>query len=243
MAECAEPEDAGRMKREAYRKKLAAVQPEMAGLREWLAAAGLRGIVLLEGLGPAGKGRTAQEIASGLGGKVAEAITLAPPNKRERGQWPFQRFVEHFPSTGQVVIFDGGWYHHAAMDRALGVRSEEELAGFLRACAAFEQTLAASGVVLFKYWFTADDEEQDRRFRAHVAELIKNKELKLPDPLPASTASVAEVLQTVLACTDHEPGHWHVIPANDRRRARLCCIEHLGAAMPRPEVEKSAEEV
>jgi polyphosphate kinase 2 (PPK2 family) len=154
-------------------------------------------------------------------------VTLEPARKRAQAQWHFQRFVEHFPSKGRLVIFDGSWYHQPAIEHAIGISDHEEFAGFLKACAEFERTLGNSGIFLIKYWFSASGEEQDARFRSHIEELRKAKVLKLPRNLPHPPAAVHQVQAAVMALTNVETARWRVIDAEDKRAARLACMADL----------------
>jgi polyphosphate kinase len=221
------------LKKRLYREELAGLQVEMFKLQQWVAGDGQPAVVILEGLGPAGKHRTAEAIIEGLHKRVGQVVTLVPPKKRERGQWHFQRFVEHFPGAGKIVIFDGSWYHYPATERALGLCSEPDFADFLRRCAAFEKTLTESGVTLVKYWFSAEDQEQDRRFRTHIADSQKHKQFYLPDYTPnCDPLPVGAVRDAILGITDQPVAPWYVVTADDKRRARLNCMRHLLSLVP-----------
>ena len=160
-------------------------------------------------------------------------VRLDPPRKRERARWHFQRFVEQFPVAGKMVILDGSWYHYPATEHALGLTSAAEFEEFLHACAEFERTLVLSGITLVKFWFGAEDEEQDRRFRAHIAALAKKRQAPVPSlPKDAQPVNVATVRQAVLSLTNAEPAPWRVILADDRRRARLQCMAELLTLVP-----------
>jgi polyphosphate kinase 2 (PPK2 family) len=217
-----------------YRSELAGLQVEMLKLQQWASGDGRHPIViLLEGLGPAGKRRTGEAIVEGLHKKVGQLVTLDPPGKRERGQWIFQRYVEHFPGAGKIVVFDGSWYHFPAEERALGICSEPDFEEFLRRCAAFEKTLTDSGLKLIKYWFTAEEAEQERRFRAHIADLQKHKQFYLPEIVQnCEPLSVASIQAAVLASTDRPASPWYVVRSDDKRRARLNCMKHLLSLVP-----------
>ena len=235
------PEDSAservHIKRKAYRRELGALQVQMLKLQEWIYAERLRAVVILEGLGPAGKRATARHIADGLDGRFCQVVTLDPPRKRERGQWHFQRYVEHFPAAGKLTILDGSWYHLPAMERALGIAGEQEFDDFLKKCVEFERAITLSGIHLTKYWFGAADDEQDRRFRAHVEDLVKHKILRVPEPVPFEPIAVGQVREAVLRCTTGETAPWHAIAAGDKRQARLDCMAHLLSLVPEQEVE------
>jgi polyphosphate kinase 2 (PPK2 family) len=237
---------AGQMRKKEYRRELGGLQVDLFKLQSRVVGEKLRLVVILEGLGPAGKRGAARRIAEGLDQRVCKVVMLEPPNKRTRARWHFQRFVEHFPVAGKMVILDGSWYHYPATTRALGLTSEAEFEEFLRACAEFEHSLVLSGITLAKFWFSAEDDEQDRRFRAHLAGLAKKRQLPVPAlPKDAQPVEVAAVRQTVLSLTSAEQAPWHVIPADDRRRARLQCMAELlelvpGAPSPSYRIEQPA---
>ena len=224
---------AGQLRKKEYRRELGGLQVDLFKLQTWLVGEKLRLVVILEGLGPAGKCGTARRIAEGLDQRVCKVVMLEPPNKRARARWHFQRFVEHFPVTGKMVILDGSWYHYPATAHALGLTSAAEFEEFLRSCAEFERTLVLSGITLVKFWFSAEDPEQDRRFRAHIAALAKKRQLPVAAlPPDAHPLDVDNVRQTVLSLTNGGQAPWHVIPADDRRRARLQCIAELLSLVP-----------
>ena len=224
---------AGLLRRREYRQELGGLQVDLFKLQAWMVGEKLRLVVILEGLGPAGKRGTARRIAEGLDQRVCKVVMLEPPNKRARARWHFQRFVEHFPVSGKMVILDGSWYHYPATGHALGLTSAAQFEEFLRACADFERTLVLSGITLVKFWFSAEDPEQDRRFRAHIAALAKKRQLPVPTlPKDAHPLDVATVRQTVLSLTNAGQAPWHLIPADDRRRARLQCIAELLSLVP-----------
>lgn len=215
------------LSRKTYREELAELQVRLVRVQEWIAGRGIRAVVLLEGLGPAGKRATARRIAEGLEKNLCRIATLEPARKRERGRWHFQRYVEHFPAAGKLVIFDGSWYHGPTRDRVLGLISDEQFAEFLEAAGEFEHTLAHSGVHLVKYWFSAEDHVQEDRFRKHVEELRKAKVLRLPDEAPYPVAGVADVRSAIMGARGNESFPWFVIDAADKRRAGLACMSHL----------------
>jgi polyphosphate kinase len=224
---------AGLMRKKDYRRELGGLQVDLFKLQSWVVGEKRRLVVILEGLGPDGKRGTARRISEGLDQRVCKVVVLAPPKKRERARWHFQRYVKHFPVAGKMVILDGSWYHYPATAYALGLTSTAEFEEFLRACAEFERTLLLSGITLVRFWFGADAQEQDRRFRAHIAALAKRGVVPAPTvPKDAQPVDVATVRDSVLALTNSVAAPWHVISAADRRRARLQCLEELLAVVP-----------
>jgi polyphosphate kinase len=231
-----------RMRKKEYRGELGGLQVDLFRFQEWVSSSNRPAVILLEGLGPAGKAKTACSIIEGLHKRVGQVVTLEPPGKRERGLWHFQRYVERFPPAGKIVVFDGSWYHYPALERALGACIEGEFANFLEQCAAFEQTLVDSGFILVKYWFAADDEEQDQRFRAHIADLRKHKRFYMDDAeLTCPPVEVGQVRDMVLAATNRPSAPWYVIPSGDKWEARLNCLRHLISLVPARQSEEITE--
>jgi polyphosphate kinase len=222
------------LKRKEYRKLLGELQIWLFDLQQWITAEGQRLVIVLDGLGPSGKRGTARRIAEGLDQRICKIVALDPPTKRERGQWHFQRYVEHFPISGRMAIFDGSWYHEPAIERALGLSTEVEFADFLNSCIDFEQMLARSGISLVKYWLTADDEEQDLRFRAHVADVLKRDKSRWAlQSAVNEKQTVSDVRQTIIQSTHTGHAPWYTIQNNDRRQLRLDCISHLIRLVPK----------
>jgi polyphosphate kinase len=221
-----------RMSNKEYRMDLAGLQVQLIKFQEWFAGSKRPAVVVLEGLGPAGKHATAVSILDGLHKRVGRIVTLEPPHKRERGQWHFQRYVEHFPGAGRVVVFDGSWYHYPALEYALGACNQADFAGFLDQCANFEQSLTAGGLILIKYWFSAGDEVQEHRFREHIADLSRHKQFYLPQSeLTNTPMNVGQIRDEVLAASSRG-APWYTIPAEDKREARLAVLRHLISTVP-----------
>jgi polyphosphate kinase 2 (PPK2 family) len=133
--------------------------------------------------------------------------------------------MEHFPVAGKLLILDGSWYHMLAVERALGICGASEFGDYLRMCGEFERAASLSGVRLIKYWFSASDDEQERRFQTHVAQLIQRKELRLP--AAGERVPVTQVRNAILSCTDSQMARWHLIDATNKRQAHLDCMAHL----------------
>ena len=229
------------LRKKAYRKELAKLQVELFKLQAWVQSHSLRLVVVLEGLGPAGKQTTLRCITEGLDRRVYQVVSLDLPGKRERGQWHFQRYVQHLPPARRIAIFDGSWYHVPCIARALGMDTEQEFLEFLRLSAEFEQVLVRSGVLLVKYWFSSDDDEQQRRFLAHIDEVIQHKKPNLPDRKSVGEpVAVATVKASVIALTDTQFAPWYQVNASDKRRARLNCIKHLLSLVPDPDAIQAA---
>lgn len=212
--------------KKSYREELAALQMRLVKLQEWATQKHVHVAVLLEGLGPAGKGATAKRIDESLQRSACEVLTLEYGSKRDSAKQLFRHFADQLAQGRKLLILDGSWYHLAAMDYARGMMKPEEFAAFLNRCVEFEQGLAASGVTLIKYWFTAGDATQDARFRAHLEDLRKAGAIHAAGKDAAAPVPVAEVREAILAKTG-EPFAWRVIEAEDKRQARLACMTDL----------------
>ena len=153
-----------------YVEELAHLQFELIKLQEWVRLNGLKVVVLFEGRDAAGKGGAIKRITESLNPRICRVVALGTPTERERGQWYFQRYVAQLPAKGEIVLFDRSWYNRAGVERVMGFCTDEEYQEFLRACPLFEEMLVRSGIILIKYWFSVNDEEQERRFQERIAQ-------------------------------------------------------------------------
>src|ERR1700687_172619 len=164
-----------------YIDELAHLQFELIKLQEWVRLDGLRVVVLFEGRDAAGKGGVIKRITEGLNPRICRVVALATPTERERGQWYFQRYVAELPSAGEIVLFDRSWYNRAGVEHVMGFCTEDEYQEFLRSCPLFEEMLVRSGIILVKYWFSVNDEEQENRFQDRMRNPIKRWKLGAMD--------------------------------------------------------------
>jgi polyphosphate kinase 2 len=211
-----------------YVEELAHLQFELIKLQEWVRLNGLKVVVLFEGRDAAGKGGAIKRITESLNPRVCRVVALGTPTERERGQWYFQRYVAQLPTKGEIVLFDRSWYNRAGVERVMGFCTEEEYGEFLRACPLFEEMLVRSGIYLVKYWFSVNDEEQERRFQERIHNPIKRWKLS-PMDLEARIrwADYSRAKDEMFRYTDTKISPWWVVNADDKRRARLNCISHL----------------
>src|SRR3954471_8826951 len=161
--------DSPELPKKLYERELRRLQAELVKVQEWVKAERQRIVVVFEGRDAAGKGGTIKRITQNLNPRVARIAALPMPTEREKGQWYFQRYVEHLPSAGEIVLFDRSWYNRAGVERVMGFCTDDEYVEFLRSCPEFERMLVRSGITLIKYWFSVSDEEQERRFQARIA--------------------------------------------------------------------------
>ena len=216
-----------------YLDELVRLQFELLKMQEWVRLQGLKVCVLFEGRDAAGKGGVIKRITECLNPRVCRVVALGTPTERERTQWYFQRYVEHLPAAGEIVLFDRSWYNRAGVERVMGFCSDEEYREFLRACPLFEEMLVRSGLYLVKYWFSVNDEEQELRFAERMRNPIKRWKLS-PMDLEARKHWVeySRAKDVMLEHTDTKRTPWHIVDADNKKRARLNCITHLLHQIP-----------
>jgi polyphosphate kinase 2 len=216
-----------------YIDELVRLQFELLKMQEWVRLQGLRVCVLFEGRDAAGKGGVIKRITEPLNPRVCRVVALGTPTERERTQWYFQRYVEHLPSAGEIVLFDRSWYNRAGVERVMGFCSDAEYQEFLRACPLFEEMLVRSGIHLIKYWFSVNDEEQERRFVERMHNPIKRWKLSPMDvEARKHWVEYSRAKDRMLEHTDRKKTPWHIVDADNKKRARLNCIAHLLRQIP-----------
>jgi polyphosphate kinase 2 len=216
-----------------YENELARLHVELVKLQEWIRFKGLKLVVIFEGRDAAGKGGTIKRITECLNPRICRVVALPSPTEREKNQWYFQRYVAHLPASGEMVLFDRSWYNRAGVERVMGFCTEEEYREFLRSCPEFERMLVRSGIILVKYWFSVSDEEQERRFQDRINDPTKRWKLS-PMDLGSRTKwieySIAK--DEMFKYTDIKQAPWFVVHSDDKKRARLNCINHLLSVIP-----------
>jgi len=216
-----------------YIDELVRLQFELLKMQEWVRLQRLRVCVLFEGRDAAGKGGVIKRITEPLNPRVCRVVALGTPTERERTQWYFQRYVEHLPSAGEIVLFDRSWYNRAGVERVMGFCSDAEYQEFLRACPLFEEMLVRSGICLIKYWFSVNDEEQERRFVERMHNPIKRWKLSPMDvEARKHWVEYSRAKDVMLEHTDRKKTPWHIVDADNKKRARLNCIAHLLRQIP-----------
>jgi len=224
--------------RAGYEKELKRLQVELVRLQEWVKQEGLKVVVVFEGRDTAGKGGVIRRIAEKTNPRVVRTVALGKPSDRERTQWYFQRYVEHLPAAGEIVLFDRSWYNRAGVERVMGFCSDAEYEEFMRTCPQFERIVQGSGVQLLKYWLSVSDEEQERRFEARLKSPAKRWKLSAVDvEARARWVDYAEAKDEMFAYTDTKDSPWFVVEADDKRAARLNLISHLLGQVPYERVD------
>ncbi|MGO8759245.1 MAG: polyphosphate kinase 2 [Terracidiphilus sp.] len=216
-----------------YERELRRLQIELVKLQEWIKHEGLRVVVLFEGRDAAGKGGAIKRIAESLNPRVCRIVALGTPTEREKTQWYFQRYVPHLPAAGEMVLFDRSWYNRAGVERVMGFCTEHEYQEFMQSCPEFERMLVRSGIILIKYWFSVSDEEQEKRFQDRMDTPTKRWKLS-PMDLESRKhwADYSRAKDEMFAVTDTKQVPWHVVNAENKKRARLNVIRHLLTLIP-----------
>jgi len=228
----------GKRRKYKYMEELARLQFELLKLQEWVKIEGLKVCVLFEGRDAAGKGGVIKRITESLNPRGCRVVALGTPNDRERTQWYFQRYVAQLPAAGEIVLFDRSWYNRAGVEHVMGFCSPEEYDEFLRACPLFEEMLVRSGIHLIKYWFSVSDEEQERRFVERMDNPIKRWKLSPMDvESRARWVDYSKAKDAMLRHTDTKLVPWHIVDADNKKRARLNCIAHLLRQVPYKNLE------
>ena len=216
-----------------YEKELRRLQQELVKLQEWVKAEGLRVVVIFEGRDAAGKGGVIKRIDERMNPRVCRVVAVGTPTERDKTQWWFQRYVNHLPAAGEIVLFDRSWYNRALVEPVMGFCTQEEYTEFLRSCPEFERMLVRSGIILIKYWFSVSDEEQERRFRDRMADPRKRWKLSPMDLESRSKwVEFSKAKDIMFDHTDIKQAPWYVVNADDKKRARLNCISHLLTVIP-----------
>jgi polyphosphate kinase 2 len=218
----------GRLRKAPYEEEISRLQEQLVLLQYWVQTKGLKVLVIFEGRGSAGKGGVIKTITERTSPRIVRVAALPRPTERERTQWYFQRYVEHLPAAGEVVMFDRSWYNRSNVEWVMGYCTDHEHEEFLRSCPEFERMLARSGIVVLKYWFSVSFEEQRRRFEARNLEPLKRWKLSDIDLAEHELyVKYSMAKDTTMAHTDIEQAPWFVVPSDDKRAARLNCISHL----------------
>jgi len=216
-----------------YVDELASLQLELLKLQEWVRLEGLKVVVIFEGRDAAGKGGVIKRVSECLNPRYCRIVALGTPTDKERGQWYFQRYVEQLPARGEIVLFDRSWYNRAGVEHVMGFCTEDEYAEFLRACPLFEEMLVRSGIHLIKYWFSVNDEEQERRFIERMHNPIKRWKLSPMDIESRERwVEYSRAKDVMLKHTDRPLTPWHIVNADNKKKARLNCITHLLHQIP-----------
>jgi polyphosphate kinase 2 len=233
------PEKSERVPKAVYERELLRLQGDLVQMQEWVKATGTRLVVIFEGRDAAGKGGTIQRVSAHLNSRICRIVALPAPTERERTQWYFQRYIDHLPAAGEIVLLDRSWYNRAGVERVMGFCTLQEYERFMRQTPIFENLLIEDGILLRKYWFSVSDREQERRFRERLGNPLKQWKLS-PMDLESITRwdDYSQAKDDMLAHTDTDTSPWFVVEAEDKRNARLNMIHHLLSSVPWQPVER-----
>jgi polyphosphate kinase 2 len=222
-----------KLPREAYERELYRLQGELVKMQGWMRETGARMVVIFEGRDAAGKGGTIKRVAEYLNPRSAPVVALPAPGERERGQWYFQRYVDHLPTAGELVLFDRSWYNRAGVEHVMGFCTRQEYMRFLHQCPIFERLLVEDGILLRKYWFSVSDEEQQRRFRERLDDPMRRWKLS-PMDLESIThwEDYSRAKDEMFVHTDIPEAPWHVLESDDKRRAQAPATAAIQGVRP-----------
>ncbi|MGB3068044.1 MAG: polyphosphate kinase 2 [Ottowia sp.] len=225
--------------RRRYFRELFRLQGELVKLQDWVVSSGHKMVIIFEGRDSAGKGGVIKRITQRLNPRVARVAALPAPSDRERTQWYFQRYVSHLPAAGEMVLFDRSWYNRAGVEHVMGFCTDSEYEEFFRSVPEFERMLARSGIQLIKYWFSISDEQQELRFLSRIHDPLKQWKLSPMDlESRRQWEAYTQAKEVMLERTHIPEAPWWIVPADDKKKARLNCISHLLSKVSYGEVER-----
>ncbi|WP_297555329.1 polyphosphate kinase 2 [uncultured Actinomyces sp.] len=233
-----------KLDKKAYEKELKRLQAELVEMQQWVIAQGERIIILFEGRDAAGKGSAIKRVTQYLNPRHARVVALPKPTERESTQWYFQRYVQHLPSAGEIVIFDRSWYNRAGVERVMGFCSPEEYHRFLRQAPEFERMLVDDGIRVIKYWFSVSADEQEARFRSRSSDPMRRWKLS-PIDVESITRweEYSRAKDAMFAATDTPWARWRTVESEDKKRSRINVINDILNEIPWQRIEPDPVEV
>ena len=225
-----------KIRRSVYDRHKQELQVELLKVQNWVKMTGQKIVVLFEGRDAAGKGGTIKRFMEHLNPRAARVVALEKPTEHEQGQWYFQRYVEHLPTKGEMVLFDRSWYNRAGVERVMGFCDSVEYLEFMRQVPELERMLVRSGIKLFKYWFSVTHAEQRRRFEARTHDPLKQWKLSPIDKeSQGKWDEYTEAKEAMFFYTDTADAPWTIVKSDDKKRARLNCMQHFLAELDYPD--------
>lgn len=225
-----------------YEAELYRLQGELVKLQRWVKATGARVVIIFEGRDAAGKGGTIKRITEYMSPRVARVVALPTPTEREKSQWYFQRYIQHLPAAGEIVLFDRSWYNRAGVEKVMGFATGKQVQEFMRQCPIFEQMLVEDGIYLRKYWFSVSDEVQYERFQSRLNDPLRQWKLS-PMDLESITRweDYSRAKDDMMVHTDTAYAPWHHVLADSKKQARLNMISHLLESLPYYDIAEGDE--
>ena len=222
-----------KLKRKQYEELLEPLELELVAMARWARATGARIVVLFEGRDTAGKGGAIRAVSQRLNPRQCHIVALSKPSDDEQTQWYFQRYIKHLPSAGEIVLFDRSWYNRAGVERVMGFADSAQVDAFLEQAPIFEKQLVDDGILLFKYWLTTDQDNQEERLRERLDDHLKRWKLS-PIDLAARDKyqHYTDAREAMLAATHTEHAPWTLVDFNDQKRGRLTLVRDLLDRLP-----------
>ena len=228
-----------KIRRPPYERHKQELQAELLKVQNWVKLTGQRIVVLMEGRDAAGKGGTIKRFMEHLNPRAARVVALEKPSELEKGQWYFQRYIEHMPTEGEMVFFDRSWYNRAGVERVMGFCSSLEYLEFMRQVPELERMLVRSGIRFYKYWFSVTEEEQQRRFAAREHDPLKQWKLSPIDRVSQTKwDDYTKAKEAMFFYTDTADSPWTIVKSDDKKRARLNCMQHFLASLDYPDKDQ-----
>jgi polyphosphate kinase len=220
-----------------YEKELRHLQTELCKLQDWVKQAGTRVVLVFEGRDAAGKGGTIRALTEKVSPRIYRVVALPAPSDREKSQMYVQRYIQHFPAAGEIVIFDRSWYNRAGVEHVMGFCTKEQHERFLEVCPFFERQMRSSGIILIKYWLEVGQKEQERRFKARINDPLRQWKLSPMDMESWKRwYEYSRARDSMLKATDTEDNPWYIIHSDNKKSARLNCIAHFLSLIPYKQV-------
>jgi len=232
-------DDKKKMKRKKYEKELTRLQGKLCVLQDWVKEKRLRILVVFEGRDAAGKGGTIKAITERTSPRVFRLVALPAPSDREKSQLYVQRYMQHFPAAGEIVIFDRSWYNRAGVEHVMGFCTDEQYERFMKVTPGFEKQMIDGGVILIKLWLEVGNKEQERRFKARMDDPLRQWKLSNMDlPSRAKWYEYSRARDAMFKATDTSWAPWFIVRSDDKRRARLNVIAHLLQSIPHKKIKR-----
>lgn len=232
-------DDTEKLRRKQYEKELVRLQGELCKLQDWIKYKGLRVIILFEGRDAAGKGGTIRALTERVSPRVFRVVALPAPSDREKSQMYMQRYAQHFPAAGEVVVFDRSWYNRAGVEYVMGFCSKNQHKRFLEICPLMEKYIVEAGIILVKYWLEVGKKQQQERFAARIKDPLRQWKLS-PMDLESFKRwyEYSRARDLMLKATDIKYAPWFIVRSDDKKRARLNCISHFLSLIPYKETPR-----
>jgi len=233
-----------KLSNDVYEDELARLQGELVKLQDWVKHKGLKVIVVFEGRDAAGKGGMIKRMTERVSPRVFRVVALPSPTEREKTQMYVQRYINHFPAAGEVVIFDRSWYNRLGVERVMGFCTREEYVRFLQFAPAFEQTIVNSDIILIKYWLDTSMDVQEKRFRDRIKDPRKTWKLSPMDVASYNKwYAYSAARDDMFLATDRDHSPWYIVPADSKKHARLNCLTHFLSMIPYEDLEQEEVEL